>query len=365
VSQLSRAGSLFADGIAASNGRRIALLDDHMTKYRIGCFLAATLGAVVSFGGGRRINDKNYSRFGVSSSNNGKPILGIESRSLATSVNAVLTTVFLVFVVLLFRTGRSAADWTRCFPDAAGPWKQSICPILRATPIMLQLLVYGEILPNVCHMLDYDERNIRTSVVIGSFIPLLLLTGWAAFGVALLPTSGTAAAVSTDPVKILLQGGGAIQRRLLTLSISAIGTTILGSYLALESAYKDIVVMISSWWVKVASKEDPEASTESFWYQPWISGTCIILPPLVISTISPSIFLQAIDFAGSYPVLLLYGVIPPVMALLMSRGNPRKSYKTLYLLLGSLSGAMIGASFISDLRSAINLILSRILHCAF
>ena len=281
-------------------------------------------------------------------------------RSLATTVNAVLTTIFLVFVVLLFQAGQAEAVWSRCLPSNS-PLLSALGPIAKAIPIMLQLLVYGEILPNVCHMLNYDAKRIRISILWGSFIPLVLLTGWAALGVALVPAS--AAATTVDPVKILLQGGGAVPRRLLVLSVSAIGTTILGSFLALESAYRDVIAMATSWWrqkrvnrTSVTCNND-SALSRRFWQQSWVSAMCITLPPMLISTISPSVFLQAIDFAGSYPILLLYGVIPSLMARRSStrknnKKHPKKTTRR-YMGLAVLSGAMVMTSFIADVRVAL------------
>ena len=209
---------------------------------------------------------------------------------------------------------------------------------------LLQLLVYCEILPNVCHMLDYNPARIRFSVVLGSLIPLGLLTGWAALGVALVPAS---VAATTDPVRILLQGGGAIPQRLLVLSLSAIGTTILGSYLALESAFKDVTSMVMSWQQKRLTAR-PDMTSWSFWQQSWVSNLCITLPPTLIAAISPSVFLQAIDFAGSYPILLLYGMIPPLMALKLRVANGKNRWK--YVAMAITSGAMVTASFLTDLK---------------
>ena len=38
---------------------------------------------------------------------------------------------------------------------------------------MLQLLVYGEILPSVCALLNYDVGRIKKAIVLGSLIPLV------------------------------------------------------------------------------------------------------------------------------------------------------------------------------------------------
>eukprot|EP00977_Amphora_coffeiformis_P019429 scaffold7227_cov160-Amphora_coffeaeformis.AAC.8 len=374
VSQLSRAAMLWVDTTAAAAAttttitvtattaswpsslaavapfwkKIVAMMTDDMTKYRLGCVLAATLGAIVSFGGGG--NGKETSNSSKSKREETISSAGV-STSLATSVHAVLTVVFLLFIVLLFQAGQAEAVWSRCVPqNFSQNWSNllynSLGPITTAIPIMLQLLVYGEILPNVCHMLQYDTQRIRISVLVGSFIPLMLLTGWAALGVALVPAATATAAATVDPVKILLQGGGAVPQRLLILSISAIGTTILGSFLALESAYKDVTGMMTK---TMRNGPAETMARKTFWQNRLVSTMCITVPPTLIAAISPSLFLQAIDFAGSYPILLLYGVLPPVMALRL-----KLKAKRVYAVLASLSALMVTASFWADVRGVLS-----------
>lgn len=285
--------------------------------YQAGCCIAAIAGAVFAFGGNTKRDDDDD----VSSSSN----------SLATNSNAVLTTVFLISAVLLFQAGAPAADWSRCLTTSS---KVSFSTLAKATPTMLQLLVYGEILPKVCHMLDYQPRRIRTALILGSTIPLILLAGWAALGVALLPPTTLG-----DPVTVLLQQhGGAVQSRLYVLAVSAIGTTILGSYLALESAYKDAVTSFV-----------PRKSYQRFLTRQ--TALAIVAPPLAVACISPSLFLRAIDFAGAYPVLLLYGVIPSLISLRSRSSNNKNGFVARSL--GLLSLAMLGLNAFQDVRKLV------------
>ena len=317
VSQLSRAGILLADN------NSILSATSPLIRYRMGCFLAAALGTAVCFKGWSTV--KNALHEGM-------------NRSSATTLNAALTGIFLISVVLLFQAGQTQAIWSRCWST---PPTTGVASVANVAPIMLQLLVYGEILPNVCHMLGYNPRHIRFCVALGSFIPLVLLTGWAALGVALVPpTSST----MTDPVRVLLQGNGGISSRLLVLSLSAIGTTILGSLLALSSAYQD-----------VTNLRRMKKGSDVVWQRPWIAIACIALPPTLVAAISPSLFLQAIDFAGSYPILLLYGVLPSFMALKLNTKRRKR-----YIGLAAFSGAMVTANFVADVKEFLLWLASRL-----
>ena len=106
VSQLSRAASLFVDTTSTATATWATVLVPFasslsaMTRYRLGCMVAAVLGAVVSFGGGGRSDTK---RNGIKKQQSTDKT----STALATTAHAVLTAVFLLFVVLLFQAGQA------------------------------------------------------------------------------------------------------------------------------------------------------------------------------------------------------------------------------------------------------------------
>ena len=344
VSQISRAGSLLAQ-----NGFLSDIFGEcgDMFQYRMGCAVASIAGVALSFGGKKK----------TSSDENVEP----SKRSLATDANALLTSTFLLSAVLLFKAGSSVADWSHCFgTNSSSVWSLARS-IIVATPTMLQLLVYAEVLPNVAEMLQYQTKPIKIAVFVGATIPLILLTGWAALGLALLPLN-PATLKAQDPVDILLSNSNAsIRTLLLTLATSAIGTTMLGSFLALESAYSDITSRRAN-----SKDEDSSAKGISFNFRlsQLLKVIAIALPPFAISIVSPTVFLHAIDFAGSYPVLLLWGMLPPLIAIRIEklsenntdiRGD-RKSRKIWYALLGSFSAAMFATSAVPDLGAVVNFI---------
>ena len=343
VSQLSRAGSLLAG-------------TGNLLQYRIGCILAGTIGAILSLGGSSRRHGKTQSQ-SQSQSQSQQSFELTPSRQLpnrlATDVNAILTIIFLASAILLFQTGSQTATWSHCFDTSfiSSPFLLT-GKVVTAIPTMLQLLAFGEILPHVCHMLKYQPQAIRTSILWGSSIPLLLLTGWAGLGVALLGPL-----TNSDPVQVLLSTGSiAMRQRLLILATSAIGTTILGSFMALESAYHDIT--------QESSDSNTSHSLSDSWLQhPLVATLSIVIPPMAISITSPTVFLRAIDFAGSYPVLLLFGVIPPILALKMKKRNPEQTFikgpTIRYVGLLLLSMFMVTMSAVPDMQAMTRWIVSQ------
>lgn len=302
VSQISRAGSLFPN-------------------YRIGCTAVSLSVAAVVF--------------------------GPKGTQVSTAINSILTMAFVVLSVVLFSAGAPAADWSRLTMMNAS-WMS----LPKAIPTFLQLLVYGEILPTVCQMLNYQKGPIQLAIVLGSILPLGLEVGWAALGIGLVAPS----IAMGDPVNLLLAAAGPVQKPLFALAITAILTTIIGSYLALQVTLNDLLPPTNV----VEPKETP-------WRRHAMTTLLIVAPALAIAWISPKLFLQAIDFAGSYPVILLWGVVPPAIAILQRRqrgnmGQTQQSRIPLWLLwmLTTFSLGLFAMSAAPDLafvaRSLISLL---------
>jgi len=267
VSQISRAGMLFSS-----------------SYYRVGCIVSSFSVAAIVFG----------------------PKSGI---NFAAKANSVLTTLFILSCVSVFGCGVGIADWTRL--GVSNNWSS----IPSAVPTFLQLLVYGEIVPTVCQILKYNTKHIHTAIILGSCMTLCLQIGWSALGMALVSTVTSAASTSNlDPVNVLLASSGPVRVPLFCLAITAILTTILGSYLALLSAVNDFV----------QQRKEGGFGLESLGQRIKVASL-ITVPASLIACTSPSVFLKAIDFAGSYPVLLLWGVVPPVMALIQRFRERRDS----------------------------------------
>ena len=274
VSQISRAGTLILPN-----------------QYILGCILSSVSIAAIVFGPSK-----------------GKGIIW------STRANSVLLWLFLFSAGWVGISGVQNVAQASYWAVLSSAQYQHWDAVPRAIPTFLQLLVYGEIIPVVCDLLQFRVKAIKMSILMGSLLTLGLQLGWSALGTVLVtPTAG----VVVDPVNVLLGAGGAMQVPLFCLAITAILTTILGSYLALFSAFQD--------WMSGAGHDTDKDSSmmqsqenrngEYPWRIRLAVASLISLPALCISSISPDLFLKAIDFAGSYPVLLLWGVIPPAMAL--------------------------------------------------
>lgn len=258
-------------------------------------------------------------------------------RHLISQVNGRLAAGFAISLAALFACGAPLADWTALYradwPAAYG-----------SAPTILQLLVYNEIVPTVCAMLRFDRSRVRRALGCGAALLLLILSSWSALGICLaaavssgalgVPALG-AGAVTTDPVAWLLGSRSALGRSAAALAVCAVSTTVLATNLALQTLFTDLADRTGKstgdaapppadqrTTVSGTSPPAPSLGTRQYGSGGWWRFGALplsLLASLICASLSPDAFFGAIDFAGAYPVALLWGVAPPVMALAAAR----------------------------------------------
>lgn len=254
------------------------------------------------------------------------------SRSTLATVsfaNGVLTAGFVAAAALLCKEALplatvarlTRADWSHCWESA---------------PTLLQLHVYAEVVPSICESLGHERMSVRRALLVGSLLLLFVQLSWATLGVAAVPFA--AGALRTDPVDALLGGGGRLAAATTFAGATAVVTTILGTARALHTFCADAC----------RQKSDGSVPRGAVLFV-----TLIGVPALVACRASASAaFFGAIDFAGAYPVALLWGVAPPVMYLRL-RGErlTRRSLVGL-VALAALAASFVAGNAVGDLRGA-------------
>mmetsp|Transcript_21042 Transcript_21042/g.42959 ORF Transcript_21042/g.42959 Transcript_21042/m.42959 type:complete len:247 (-) Transcript_21042:1266-2006(-) len=140
------------------------------------------------------------------------------------------------------------------------------------------------------------QKKARTATTLGSSVPLLLCLLWAAISTALVdPTS-------PDPITFLLGASPVISIPVGLLSIGAIGTTLLASFLAMSHFASDVICTMVGYcdlrWMNIAR-------------------ILTVALPCVCAFAGPGLYLPLLAFAGAYPTTLLYGLAPPLAALVL------------------------------------------------
>lgn len=214
----------------------------------------------------------------------------------------------------------SRADYGQLLPKSGGAW---------ALPVFINMLCFGQSMPLVVERMvqgrssagisnkeeDAGDATMdrapsllraRRATLLGAAVPLVLTVTWAAISTALVKPS------ISNPLAFLLSRGPAIAIPVGLLATGAIGTTLLGSFLAMGHFASDIVCMklgyCSLSWMKICN-------------------AFTVAIPSILACIGPSLYLPLLSFSGAYPTTILHGLAPALAAIALRRRVRRAGVK--------------------------------------
>ncbi|XP_038975071.1 tyrosine-specific transport protein isoform X2 [Phoenix dactylifera] len=167
--------------------------------------------------------------------------------------------------------------------------------IPQSIPIIALAFVYQNVVPVLCTNLEGNLSKVRTAIVFGTAVPLVLFLIWDAVILGTIPNLSTSSSDVSDPLELLRSNNGIVGPIVEAFSFLAIATSYIGFVLGLSDFVSDLLKL-------------PSGQSKPFPY------LLTLLPPLVLSLLDPEIFFKALDFAGTYGVLVLFGVLPAAMA---------------------------------------------------
>ncbi|KAK3003526.1 hypothetical protein RJ639_018375 [Escallonia herrerae] len=206
--------------------------------------------------------------------------------------------------------------------EGSGDWGK----VPATFPVMIFSLVYHDLAPVLCAYLGGDLRRIRTSVLLGSIVPLLALLVWDAIAIGL----SSQADQFTDPVELLTRvKWSGVPVMVEAFSLLAVGTSLIGTLLSFSQFFNEQLTNLTSYSPSRQKSEKPreDSGTRKWWTKNKVNLTAtaiVIAPSLLVSTTVPDVFSAATDIAGGYCMTMLYGVLPPAMAWAMY-GNESKN----------------------------------------
>lgn len=162
-------------------------------------------------------------------------------------------------------------------------------------PVIALAFVYQNVVPVLCTNLEGDLSKVRTAVVLGTAIPLLLFLVWNGVILGTITNLDLGVENIVDPLQQLRLSNGVVGPIVDAFSLLAIGTSYIGFVLGLADFLADLLELRTG-----ENKPLPYLIT--------------LFPPLVLSLLDPEIFFKALDFAGTYGVLVLFGVVPAAMS---------------------------------------------------
>ena len=203
----------------------------------------------------------------------------------------------IAFVVLLFKCSQSFDPALLSYHD----W-----PFLPgAVPIILCAFCFHNLIPLVCSELSMEKDRIEKTLYLGTGIVFAINVLWMVSVLGSLPASGPgqanleAAFRLNQPATIPL--AAALHSPAVTLSgavfsLLALFTSFVGVGLGFMNFLKDLL----SRWSAAGGKG--------------VLATLTFLPPLCVSLLYPDFFLEALNLTGGVCLVVLFGLLPALMA---------------------------------------------------
>lgn len=192
-----------------------------------------------------------------------------------------------------------------------------------ALPILVISFGFHNMIPSVTSYLKGDIKKVRLSILAGSLFALLIYLIWQIIVMGILPLEGKSGILET-----LKSGEEASQAVSGVLGISAVSffANLLAFFAILPSFLAQSLTLTHflSDGFKISYKKH-ETLTMCF---------VALMPPLIVSILYPQIFLKALNFAGGICTVVLFGILPVLMAW---RARYKNSRTLPYQLIGGKS----------------------------
>lgn len=173
---------------------------------------------------------------------------------------------------------------------------------LRVLPIAFTSFAYQGIIPTLASFMHHDAKNIRKAILIGSFIPLIAYTVWEWLILGIVPVEG-----ANGLHHALQTGENAVQPLKYFIDNQAVyGLGQAFAFFALITSFLGVALGLRD-FLADGLKIEKDAKGKI------LLASLVLIPPLLIATLYPHIFLIALDYAGGFGCALLLGLLPIVM----------------------------------------------------
>lgn len=173
---------------------------------------------------------------------------------------------------------------------------------LIVVPAMIVSFGFHNLIPSLTTYLNHDPKKLKFVFIAGSLIPLIIYIAWEWLLLGLIPLHGeagfTEALTQGDLTTKLLKvhvGGSLIVDLAQYFAFFAIVTSFLGVALSFVDFLADGL------HIKKTAKGK------------FLLSCMALGPPLIFSLIYPKIFLVALNYAGGFGAVILFGILPALM----------------------------------------------------
>lgn len=172
----------------------------------------------------------------------------------------------------------------------------NVLEAISITPILIVCFGFHNLIPSLVRYLEKEESSLKLAIVLGSLIPLGVYLLWE-FLVLGIMQDHSSNLTSIDELLFQVSNNPAVFHFIAFFAFFAITTSFMGNALSTLDFILD-----------QSGGNKGNIKRAAF-------ALVTVIPPLIVAIYNPNIFLKALQAAGSFSAVALFGIIPALMSL--------------------------------------------------
>jgi tyrosine-specific transport protein len=181
---------------------------------------------------------------------------------------------------------------------------------LSSLPILIIAFGYHNLVPTLAHYLDKDGKKMKRAILIGTLLPLIIYLIWEAVILAIVPFTEKSQWIAAQQAGQMITELFSQSEHLQSVVIAARCF----AFFAIATSFLPVAFSFLDFLRDAIGLKDRKKVRATL-------AMLILLPSLVVALTKPHLFLSALNYAGGVCTVLLFGLLPALMALKKGIGN--------------------------------------------
>jgi tyrosine-specific transport protein len=169
-------------------------------------------------------------------------------------------------------------------------------------PVLVIAFGYHNMIPTLMNYMNNDAKRVRQTILGGSIFALIVYIIWEIVVLGIVPAGGEWGII--ESLKAGRQASDAVAGILGISWVSNFAEAL--AFFALLSSFLAQTLALTHFLADAFKVKSEKHESVALCF-------CALLPPLIFSFIYPNLFLKALNFAGGFCAVILFGVLPAAM----------------------------------------------------
>lgn len=176
---------------------------------------------------------------------------------------------------------------------------QNWSAVTAVIPAVIVSFGFHNLVPSLTTYLKGNVKSLKLTILIGSAIPLLVYLVWEWIILGIVPPGEFAQALDKGEIATQALENAAGSSWIIDAAQAFAFFAIVTSFLSVALSFVDFLSD------GLGIKKTPKGKI--------ILVSCVLIPPFIFAFLYPTIFLMALNYAGGYGAVILFGILPALM----------------------------------------------------